>query len=465
MTAPSADFILIVDDNPNNLAVLSHTLKEAGYAVRIAVDGEGALQQMSQGLPSLILLDVMMPGIDGFETCRRLKENPDTFEIPVIFMTALTDSDSKTQGLSLGAVDYITKPFHESEVIARIRIHLQLRNLVQTLQGQNQRLKQEIEQRQSAEHSLQQMNHELEERVAARTSQLQKMQLEQVQSEKMAALGNLIAGIAHEVNNPIGFLNGSLSNAQTYLSELASHLSLYQQHYPQPVAPVQKNAKDIDIDFVLEDFPKLLEAMGMANQRIKSISDSLRIFSRADAEHTVSADIHKGLDSTLLILKYRLKANEHRPDIKIVKNYGELPNVDCFPGQLNQVFMNIFANAIDAFDEDSENRSFDELAQSPQIITIKTSLWSDAENSDTENPDAKGIEISIHDNGKGMSNDVKDRIFDSLFTTKEVGKGTGLGLAIAKQIITETHCGQLNVRSALDQGTTFHIRIPTHVTK
>lgn len=193
----------------------------------------------------------------------------------------------------------------------------------------------------------------------------------------------------------------------------------------------------------------MLEAMQVASQRIKSISTSLRKFSRADTEHRVSANIHEGLDSTLLILKYRLKANENRPAIEVVREYGELPLIDCFPGQLNQVFMNLLANAIDIFDEAAEKSSFAQLKKS-QTITVKTALV----------PDYNQVEVRIRDNGKGMTADVKKQVFDHLFTTKGVDKGTGLGLAIAQQIVVEVHNGQLEVQSELGQGTEFCIRLP-----
>lgn len=280
--------------------------------------------------------------------------------------------------------------------------------------------------------------------------ELEQSQLKTVQSEKMASLGNLVAGIAHEINNPIGFLNGSIDNAKDYVKDLQSQLALYQQHYPDPVKPVQENAADIDLDFLLDDFPKLLDSMQAANQRIKSISTSLRTFSRADTEHKVNADLNEGLDSTLLILKYRLKGNENRPAIEVVKDYGDLPTIDCFPGRLNQVFMNLLANAIDIFDEAAEQSSFAELTENPQRITIKTEIHSEQ----------RAVNIRIGDNGRGMPEVVKERIFDHLFTTKGVGKGTGLGLAIAQQIIEEKHGGRLTVRSEPDKGTEFCIQLP-----
>ncbi|MBW4617354.1 MAG: AAA family ATPase [Desmonostoc vinosum HA7617-LM4] len=278
--------------------------------------------------------------------------------------------------------------------------------------------------------------------------QLEQSQLQIVQSEKMASLGNLVAGVAHEVNNPIGFLNGSINNAKEYVQDLLTYLELYQQHHPHPASPVQEMAEDIDLEFLSEDLPKLLDSMTGASDRIKSISTSLRTFSRADTDRKVTANLHEGIDSTLLILKYRLKANQHRPAIQVIQNYGDLPLVNCFPGQLNQVFMNILANAIDALEESNSKRSFEDIQANPNRITITTSVENHL------------VKIAIADNGKGMSESVKQKIFDHLFTTKEVGKGTGLGLAIAKQIIESTHSGKLICNSVLGEGTEFIIEIP-----
>ncbi|WGV23321.1 AAA family ATPase [Halotia branconii] len=301
----------------------------------------------------------------------------------------------------------------------------------------------DISDRKQAENALRQKSQELEQALI----QLQNTQLQVVQSEKMASLGNLVAGVAHEINNPIGFLNGSINNAKEYVQDLLKHLEMYQEQQP-PNDLVQESAEEIDLEFLSSDLPKLLDAMKGATNRIKSISTSLRTFSRADTDHKVSANLHEGLDSTLLILKYRLKANEHRPAIEVTNDYGDLPTIECFPGQLNQVFMNILANAIDMFDEMAQTQSFKELEANPQKITIRTSIESNQ------------VHIRIRDNGKGMSDDVQAKIFDHLFTTKEVGKGTGLGLAIARQIVVEKHSGSLNVWSELGQGTEFCISLP-----
>jgi PAS domain S-box-containing protein len=305
--------------------------------------------------------------------------------------------------------------------------------------------------RQQTAHALELSEAELTLKAQALEQSIQDLkhtQLQMVQGEKMASLGNLVAGVAHEINNPIGFLNGSINNAKDYVKELLEHLKLYQQHYPNAVVPIQDNAEDIDLEYLSQDLPKLLGAMQGATDRIKGISTSLRTFSRADTDYPVNANLHDGIDSTLLILKYRLKANEHRPAIEVIQDYGDLPLIECFPGQLNQVFMNLLANAIDIFDEMAQTRSFAELEAHPQKITIRTAIVDNQ------------VQISIHDNGLGMTKEVQAKIFDHLFTTKGVGKGTGLGLAIARQIVVEKHGGSLEVQSEVGHQTEFLIQLP-----
>lgn len=279
---------------------------------------------------------------------------------------------------------------------------------------------------------------------------LQQAQLQLVQSEKMASLGNLVAGVAHEINNPIGFLKGSINNAKEFVHDLFDHLDLYQEQYSETLDPVRDHAASIDLDFLREDLPKLLESMTGASDRITAISHSLRTFSRADTDRKVNADLHEGIDSTLLILKYRLKGNQQRPAIQVIKDYGDLPLINCFPGQLNQVFMNILANAIDVFDEVAQETTYEQLEAQAQTIMIKTRSLLDQHQ----------VEICIRDNGSGMTEEVRTQVFDHLFTTKEVGKGTGLGLAIAHQIVVESHGGTLEVESQLGQGSEFCIHLP-----
>jgi len=278
---------------------------------------------------------------------------------------------------------------------------------------------------------------------------LQHAQTQLVQSEKMSVLGNLVAGVAHEINNPVGFINGNLHHADAYIQDLVNHLKLYQQHYPKPDLEIKENAETIDLDFLLEDLPKVVDSMKLGTDRIQNISTSLRTFSRADTDKKTSFDIHTGIDSTILILKHRLKANEKRPEIGIIKNYGVLPQVDCLPGQLNQVFMNLLANAIDALDDYNYGRSFEEIEKQPNQITISTK----------ELTGENQIAIHIRDNGPGIPEDVKERMFDHLFTTKDVGNGTGLGLSIARQIIEDKHQGSLECISIVGWGTEFIIKI------
>ena len=420
MPYPNQPFILIVDDNPTNLSVLSQALKAAGYKVRMAIDGEDALAQVERHHPELILLDIEMPKMDGFETCRRLQKNPLTEGIPIIFMTALADTENKVKGLSLGAVDYITKPFEEAEVLARVRVHWRLKRLTDSLEQQ----------------------------VSDRTQALQQAQVQLVQQEKLSALGQLVAGVAHEINNPIGCIVGNVDAAQDYINDLLGLIDLYQAKFPQPGAEIENELKAIDLDYVRSDLLKLIQAMKDGGDRITSISKSLCTFSRADSNHQQLFNIHEGIDSTLLILRHRLKANEARPAIEVVTDYGHLPEIACFPGQLNQVFMNILANAIDALDELNTGLSFEKIKANNNRIVIKTSV---------ENGK---IKISISDNGKGISEEIKPKIFEHLFTTKSVGKGTGLGLAIARQIVVEKHGGSLEVQSELGRGTQFCICLP-----
>lgn len=427
-----AGFVLIVDDNPTNLAVLAQTLESAGLEIRVAVDGQSALETVEYELPALILLDVEMPGIDGFETCSRLKANPVTQHIPIIFMTALADTANKVKGLSLGAIDYITKPFEQEEVLARVRVHLQLHHLTQTLEE-----KSEVLQQQNC--LLEQLTNQLEQRVEERTAALQSTQVQMVQQEKLSMLGQLVAGIAHEMNNPIGCIVSNITPAKQYIADLSEIIQLYQQHYPQPAPAIRQALDDLEIEFVLEDLPKLLDSMRLSSDRIKDISVSLRNFSRSDSTSKVAVNLHDGLDSTLVILGHRLKANSDRPAVSIVKAYGELPQVECYPGPLNQVFMNILANAIDAIEE---------AAPSTPQIQIQTELIKNT------------AIVRISDNAGGIPEAVQGRLFDPLFTTKPVGKGTGLGLSIARQIVEDQHGGTLRVATEIGRGTMFEITLP-----
>ena len=304
----------------------------------------------------------------------------------------------------------------------------------------------DIDARRRAEDQLRQKSQQLEQTL----QELQTMQLQLVQNEKMSALGNLVAGVAHEINNPVGFLKGNIQPALDYIKDLFGLVDLYQEKYPNPDAEIEDEIETIDLEFVREDLPKLVGSMQEGVDRIANISTSLRTFSRADSDTPVAFNLHEGIDSTILILKHRLKANENRPAIKVIKNYGLIPKVECFAGQVNQVFMNVLANAIDALEDSNIGRSFAEIQADQNWIAITTEC--------VENKTA--VCVKIKDNGTGMSEEVKQKIFDHLFTTKGVGKGTGLGLAIAHQIVTQKHNGFLEVNSTLGQGSEFIITLP-----
>lgn len=418
--------ILIVDDNPNNSRVLFYILHESGFKVSVVKSGKMALEKLPLIQPDLILLDVMMPGIDGFETCRYLKENEATKNIPVVFMTALSEVEHKVKALQLGAVDYITKPIQVEEVLARVNVHLELRNTQINL------LKEIIDRRQ-AETKLQQT-----------LTELQLVQTQLVQSEKMSSLGQLVAGIAHEINNPVNFISANLIHANEYIKKLLKLLQRYQEYYPNPVPELQAEVEVNELDFMINDLPKLLQSMEFGAERIQKIVLSLRMFSRLDEAEMKKVNIHEGIDSTLMILGHRLQTKLNNPDIQVIKQYGNLPLIECYAAQINQVFMNILINSIDALEEAAKNQ---------KMFTPSITIHTEVINGDH-------LTIRIADNGSGIPEDFEHRIFDPFFTTKPVGVGTGMGLAISYQIVTEKHHGSLLCVSKLGSGSEFVITIP-----
>ena len=777
-TSSKKEQILVIDDTSANLKLVSDFLIESGFEVRVAKTGLQALKILEKASPDLILLDIMMPEIDGFETCRRLKAWEETKDIPVIFMTALADfanPENKVKGLTLGAVDYISKPIQLEEVLARVKTHLRLRSLTKQLQEQNARLQQEIEERKLAEEKLKKseaslaqaqrvahvgnwefdvltqeitwseelfrifgldptqpaptvsehiqlihpndralwrqtveraiasgtpyqldfrfvrpdgeiryiegrgepvfneqkqviklfgialdinarkqaqtllagQNHilaaiatdapleeildaivklvesqsqqmrcsflllndegklrlgaapslpegynqivdgvaigpnvgscgtaayrketvivediataplwadyrdlvlaygfracwstpilstegtvlgtfagyynqpqavlELDQNLIAQTLYLAKIAIERdrsqqalrqsearerekaqaleqtlgelkraqtqlIQTEKMSSLGRMVAGVAHEINNPVSFIYSNLTPAREYFQDLNDLVKLYQQTYPNPTPEIQKFTEKIDLEFVVEDWSKLMRSMQVGAQRIQQIVLSLKSFSRLHESELKRVDIHEGIDNSLTILQHRLRAvgvreagcdRVLRQEIKVIKNYGQLPLVTCYASQLNQVFMNLIDNAIDALDNQPE----------PRVITISTEMgtgeWEVGDSSpcpprngeeSSPNPESllptPSVVIRIADNGPGMSEEVRQQMFDPFFSTKPVGSGTGLGLAISHQIVVEKHKGQISCVSAPRQGTELIVEIPVNL--
>ncbi len=306
----------------------------------------------------------------------------------------------------------------------------------------------------AAKAELTQLNLQLENRLevgnmalSKAESSLNQAKVQVVKSEKFSTLGELVAGVAHEINNPISCITNNVKFVKEYSQQLLEHIALQQavlsEHEsslpPTELTKIQAKAQEIDLHYISEDFPNLIESMVTSGDRIKAISQSLRTFARADTTQKQAYNLHEGIDGTLLILRHRLKATGNKPAITVHTHYGNIPLIQCYPGQINQVFMNILANAIDAIEED--------VLKAPEI-DITTAIENDR------------VIITLQDNAGGMPEHVRSHIFESQFTTKSAGKGTGLGLSIAHQIVTETHQGLIDCQSTLGQGSIFTISLP-----
>jgi len=318
-------------------------------------------------------------------------------------------------------------------------------------------MKQENQERREAEAALQKSESRLKHQAAELASAMDKLQrnLEIIQAEKMSGLAKMVGGIAHEINNPMNFICANLSHVNEYSQNLIEMIALYQNHYPQPHPEIAASVEELELDFLLEDLPQILQSMENGTERIKKIVESLRAFSRLDEAEMKPADIHQGIESTLMILSPRLEARSDRPQIEVIKDYGQLPKVYCAPGQLNQVFMHLLVNAIDAVEEYLSHTKLPETLapdiQPNQSGQIRIS---------TQVEDEQWVKISIANSGASIPAKIKEKIFDPFFTTKPVGQGNGLGLAISYQIIVEKHQGQICCISEPGQGAEFMVKIP-----
>ncbi|MEA5470283.1 response regulator [Spirulina sp. 06S082] len=418
--------ILVVDDEPLLEYVIQQKFRQKirakEFEFLFANNGKQALEKLAENPAiELVLTDINMPEMDGLTLLEKLAEGDRTLKAVVV--SAYGDLSNIRTAMNRGAFDFLTKPidFRDMEIIIQ-----------RTL--------------------------DFVKRTREDLTKLQQTQTQLIQNEKMASIGQLIAGVAHEINNPVSFISGNLDHARNYFKDLLHIINLYQKHCQDNLQEIEAEIEALDLPFILEDLPQMLDSMTEGTDRIRHLSESLRTFSRADSSNRVSFNLHAGIDSTLIILRHRLKGNDNRPEIQVIREYGELPEVQCYPGPLNQVFMNIIANAIDALDESSLKKVKGEIENNlethPNQITIKTAAIAETDT------DRKMAAIRILDNGLGMTAEIQKQIFEHLFTTKPVGQGTGLGLSISRQIIIEKHEGNIKCISSPGEGTEFIIEIP-----
>ncbi|MBD2169054.1 PAS domain-containing protein [Calothrix membranacea FACHB-236] len=366
-----------------------------------------------------------------------------------MILGAFTIHQAVGEGIACRSQGAVIQPrSHDSPAINLLRLEKRTSNQFVVLNQKIHALSQEIQQRQRIQLELAQSNETLKHTLI----KLQNA-LESVQKEKMSGLGQLVAGIAHEINNPITFIHGNLTYAKEYYDDLLNLIHLYQQEYPHPSEVIQEAIETLELDFLRQDIKNLLSSMKMGSQRIAEIVKSLRNFSRLDEATFKLVDIHEGLEATLMILQSRFNPSTQYSGIEVIKEYGELPLVYCSPGQINQVFMSILNNAIDALEEAEKSHS--ERSPSPNSPQHYSSrIWIR-----TEKLSARYIAIRIKDNGNGIPTQIHHQIFNPFFTTKPVGQGTGLGLSISYQII-ESHNGRINMMSDSARGTEFIIELP-----
>lgn len=406
--------VMVADDSLTVRMQLGELLEETGYKSLLVEDGQEALETVNRYLPDLVILDVVMPRMDGIEACRRIKNNPATQQIPVIIITSKNNIEDKIQGLNAGADDYLFKPYNPQEFSAKINAIFRMKKI----------------QLEAERNILARTNLELQ----GVNEKLKDTQSQLVQNEKMVALGQLVAGIAHEINNPLSFVINNMQIVQQTLDDYKELIQMYQQttstEQPETIAQAKSLEAEIDLPYITEHVPILFKDVNDGLERIRRIVLDLRNFSRLDEAERKRVNLVEGIESTLNLLHHKL-----RDSIKVVKDFQTIPDISCFPSQLNQVFMNIIVNAIQA------------MTEKKGTLTIQTSHNDD------------NIYVRFIDEGEGIPESILSRIFEPFFTTKQIGSGTGLGLSISYGIIKK-HQGDIDYHSEPGKGTTCTIKLP-----
>ncbi|MDY7022161.1 MAG: response regulator [Cyanobacteriota bacterium] len=409
--------ILIVDDTPVNLKVLSRILTDNGIEVAVAINGKMALQQVEYEPPELILLDILMPGMDGFETCKKLKLNPATYDIPVIFTTALSETADKVKGFSLGAVDYITKPFQEEEVLARVQVHLQLRTLSKMIEERNRELEEVIKQLQTTQQRL-------------------------IIQEKLATIGTLIAGVSHELRNPLNFINNYAESSAEMSDDILDELNTQAENIePESLKYIQEILSELRENSVI---------IQQNGQRAENVIQSMLLQARTDSSNREITDINQLTDQALQLAWKSFRGNNNNFSVSIKTEYDQtIQPFLIIPGNVLRALINIIDNACYTLQQKYEYKKQIGEKFKPQL-KITTRNQSNA------------VEVRIWDNGLGISEEIREKIFQPFLTTKSVGQGTGLGLALTQDIITGQHGGTLEVNTEVGVYTEFIIILPTH---
>ncbi|MEA5549838.1 response regulator [Anabaena cylindrica UHCC 0172] len=411
--------ILIVDDKLENIRFLSDFLSKENYQIRKAINGQAALMAVNSLLPDLILLDINMPGMGGYEVCKYLKNDPKTSSTPVIFLSAGNEVDDKVRAFEVGGIDYITKPFHLEEVLARVKTQLKLQNLQKDLISNNEKLKNMF-------------------------LSLEDAQSELIQKENLINAGRIAAGISHEINNPLSFILCNINPASEYSEQLISLINLYQKAFPDVTPQIKDLMAEIELDFMLPDFTRILHSIRTGAERIRSVIQALHIFYSLDKSGIKMFDIHENIDDNIFALDYQFTLKDGLP-ISVIKDYADISPFTGYVKLFNQAIINLLQNAIDAL-EAKIDLNIDGSFQPTIWIHTYT----------TENK----IIISIKDNGIGVSAENRSNLFQPFFTTKLVGKKYGLGLFTTYQIINDLHKGNLIYHNCPEGGSEFVIELP-----